>query len=189
MATQIAILAVMAVFYIAYFTKALQQRKQGVSTMILGEGDKPQSEKNIEICLKILSFTLPAVEIMSIYWNLMELPLRWQWIGIGVAALGVVFFCAGMLTMKDSWRAGIPEKKETALVTNGIYRISRNPAFVGFDLLYLGVLAAFPNAWHACFVAAAIYTFHRQILNEENYLIRTFGEEYIQYKNRVRRYL
>lgn len=67
--------------------------------------------------------------------------------------------------------------------------MSRNPAFVGFDLLYLGVLAAFPNAWHACFVAAAIYIFHRQILNEENYLIRTFGEEYIQYKNRVRRYL
>lgn len=78
MITQIATLAVMAAFYIAYFTKALQQRKQGVSTMILGEGNKPQSEKNIEICLKILSFTLPVIEIISIYWNLMELPFWWQ---------------------------------------------------------------------------------------------------------------
>ncbi len=189
MTTRIAILAVMAVFYIAYFLKAIQQRREGINTMILGKGDKPQSEKTLEILLKIVSFTLPVVEIMSIYWNLMELPSLWQWIGIGVAALGVVFFCAGMFTMKDSWRAGIPEKKETTLVTNGIFRVSRNPAFVGFDLLYLGILAAFPNAWHACFVAAAIYIFHLQILNEENYLARTFGEEYIQYKNRVRRYL
>lgn len=121
MITKIAILAVMAVFYLAYFLKAIQQRREGVSTMILGKGDKPNQEKNIEIWLKILSFTLPVVEVMSIFWNLMELPSLWQWIGIGVAALGVVFFCAGMLTMKDSWRAGIPEKKETALVTNGIY--------------------------------------------------------------------
>lgn len=189
MITRIAILAVMAVFYIAYFLKAIQQQRKGVSTLILGKGDKPQGEKALEMRLKIISFTLPVVEIMSIYWNLMELPSLWQWIGIGMAALGVVFFCGGMLTMKDSWRAGIPEKKETALVTNGIYRVSRNPAFVGFDLLYLGVLSAFPNAWHACFVAAAIYLFHLQILNEENYLARTFGEEYIQYKNRVRRYI
>lgn len=186
---QITTLWVIAFFYAAYFLKAIQQRKEGVNTMILGKGNKPQREKNIERWLKILSFTLPAVEVMSIYWNLEMLPAWWQWMGVAVAALGVVFFCSSMLTMKSSWRAGIPDKKETSLVTHGIYRYSRNPAFVGFDLLYLGILVAFPNVWHACFVVAAIGVFHLQILNEEQFLIRAFGEEYIEYKKRVRRYL
>lgn len=186
---QVAILLIMAMFYSAYFWKQLQQRREGVKTLILGKGDKPQRVKTVEQWLKLLSFTLPLVEVLSLFWNLMELPAWFQWIGVGVAALGVVFFCAGMLTMKGSWRAGIPAKKETSLVTDGIFRYSRNPAFVGFDLLYLGILIAFPNAWHACFVAAAVYTFHLQIQNEEEYLIQTFGEEYIRYMQQVRRYL
>ena len=186
---QFAILLLMAIFYTFYFLKQIMQRKEGVSTLILGKGDKPQHVIRIETWLKMLSFSLPAVEVMSIFWNLMELPVWFQCIGIVVATIGVLFFCMAILTMKGSWRAGIPEKKETSLIRDGIFRYSRNPAFVGFDLLYLGILIAFPNAWHACFVAAAIYVFHLQILCEVDYLISTFGEEYIQYKNRVRRYL
>lgn len=186
---QFAILLLMAIFYTFYFLKQIMQKKEGVSTLILGKGDKPQRVIKIETWLKALSFSLPVVEVMSIFWNLMELPVWFQCIGIVVAAIGVLFFIMAILTMKGSWRAGIPEKKETSLITNGIFRYSRNPAFVGFDLLYLGILIAFPNAWHACFVAAAIYVFHLQILCEEDYLISTFGEDYIQYKNHVRRYL
>ena len=186
---QITILLIMATFYAVYFTKQAMQRKEGVTTLILGKGNKPQRVKNIEKWLKILSFSLPLVEILSMYWNLMELPTWIQWIGAGVAALGVAFFCAAVCTMKGSWRAGIPEKKETSLITDGIFKYSRNPAFVGFDLLYLGILIAFPNAWHACFVAAAAYTFHQQIRNEEEYLTQAFGDEYIQYKNKVNRYI
>lgn len=188
-APTILILLVMVTFYVAYFVKQAQQRKQGVKTMILGKGDKPKSEKNIERALKFLSFLLPCVEIVSIYMNVEEMPLWAQWTGTGIAVLGVCFFCAGMMTMKDSWRAGIPETKETSLVTSGIYQFSRNPAFVGFDLLYLGILLAYPNVWHACAVAAAICLFHLQILGEEKFLTRTFGEEYVQYAKHVNRYL
>lgn len=186
---QLAFILLMAIFYTVYFTKQILQKKEGVTTLILGKGDKPQRVIKIETWLKILSFTLPVVEVMSIFWNLMELPVWFQCIGIVVAAIGVLFFCMAILTMKGSWRAGIPEKKETSLIRDGIFQYSRNPAFVGFDLLYLGILIAFPNAWHACFVAAAIYAFHLQILNEEDYMAQTFGEEYAQYKNCVRRYL
>lgn len=186
---QLAFILLMAIFYTVYFTKQIMQKKEGVTTLILGKGDKPQRVIRIETWLKILSFTLPVVEVMSIFWNLMELPVWFQCIGIVVASIGVLFFCMAILTMKGSWRAGIPEKKETSLIRDGIFQYSRNPAFVGFDLLYLGILIAFPNAWHACFVAAAIYAFHLQILNEEDYMAQTFGEEYAQYKNCVRRYL
>lgn len=134
-------LAIMAVFYIAYFAKQIAQRRQGVSTMILGKGDKSAEQKRLELALKVATFTMPAVEIASIWWELMTIPCWLQWMGVVIAAVGVVFFIAGMLTMKGSWRAGIPEKKETSLVTSGIYLISRNPAFVGFDLMYIGTFS------------------------------------------------
>ncbi len=186
---QMTTLAVMAIFYIAYFTKLLSQRRQGIDTMILGKGNKPESQKKLEMLLKVSTFTMPAVEILSIRWNLMTLPAWLQWTGVGIAALGVLFFLAGMLTMKSNWRAGIPEKKETSLVTSGIYSISRNPAFVGFDLMYLGIVIAFPNAWHACAAAFTAWLFHKQIKNEEAFLEKAFGAEYIDYKNKVRRYI
>lgn len=63
---KIATLAVMAVFYIAYFVKQVSQRRQGVSTMILGKGDKPAEQKRLELALKVATFTMPAVEIASI---------------------------------------------------------------------------------------------------------------------------
>ena len=179
----------MAVFYAAYFTKAALQRKQGVQTMILGKGDKPADKRRIEVWLKVTTFLLPFVELASIWLNLLAMPTFVLWIGITVAFLGVVFFIAGMLTMRDSWRAGIPEQKETNLVTTGIYRFSRNPAFVGFDLIYLGILIAYPNAWHAASVILALCLFHQQIKNEESFLEKAFGQEYLDYKNKVRRYL
>ncbi len=182
-------IGVMAVFYIAYFAKQLSQRQQGIDTMILGKGDKPESQKKLEMTLKVATFAMPAVEILSIRWKLMALPAWLQWTGVGIAALGVLFFVAGMLTMKNNWRAGIPEKKETSLVTTGIYSISRNPAFVGFDLMYLGIVIAFPNAWHACAAAFTAWLFHKQIKEEETFLEKAFGEEYSDYKNNVRRYI
>ncbi len=53
--------------------------------------------------------------------------------GIMLGILAAVFFAAATITMKNGWRVGIREEK-TALATNGIYKRSRNPAFVGFDL-------------------------------------------------------
>lgn len=189
MIIQISALVVMAVFYTAYFAKQIDQRRQGVSTMILGKGNKPKSQKRLEMMLKVATFTMPVVEIVSIWWNLVELPLWLHCIGVIIAALGVSCFVAGMLTMKGSWRAGIPDKKETALVTEGIYRISRNPAFLGFDLMYLGILIAFPNAYNAMATAITVFLLHKQIIGEERFLEEAFGKEYLAYRKKVNRYL
>ncbi len=52
--------------------------------------------------------------------------------------------------MKDSWRAGIPDSDKTELVTTGIYKYSRNPAFLGFDLQYMGVLLYVLQSVNGC---------------------------------------
>ncbi len=92
--------------------------------------------------------------------------------------------------MRDSWRAGVSKTDKTELVTRGIYQISRNPAFLGFDLVYIGILLMFFN-WALFGVSVfAIIMFHLQIVNvEEDFLIAAFGKEYLDYKRKVNRYL
>ena len=91
--------------------------------------------------------------------------------------------------MKDSWRAGIPDRDKTKLVTDGIYRYSRNPAFLGFDLQYIGILLMYFNLLTFIFTIFAATMLHLQILQEEQYLTATFGAEYQAYQRRVFRYL
>ena len=87
-------------------------------------------------------------------------------------------------------KAGVFKTDKTELVTNGIYQISRNPAFLGFDLLYIGTLLMFFN-WILCFLTVfAVIMYHLQIVNvEEDFLFATFGNEYLQYKKKVCRYI
>ena len=86
-------------------------------------------------------------------------------------------------------RAGIPNKDKTDLVTTGIYRYSRNPAFLGFDFMYVGVLLMYGNLLTLGFSAFAMVMLHLQILQEERYLENTFGADYIAYKQQGFRYL
>lgn len=186
---QIAAITVMAVFYIAYFTKMILQRRKGVRTDQIGKGNKPKKVLRIERFMKIATYTIVPVELVSILFQLQLWAVSALcWAGVGVAAVGDAIFILAMTTMRDSWRAGISESDKTALVTTGIYRISRNPAFLGFDLMYLGLLIAFFNPVHLVFAAFAMTMLHLQILQEEQFLTRSFGREYAEYKKRAGRY-
>lgn len=186
---KIAAIALMLAFYTAYFAKAIMLRKKGTQTMILGEGDKPAEVGKHEKKMKMLTFIIPFVELLSIMVNIVDAPSYAKMSGLAIALVGVLFFVSATRAMKDSWRAGIPGKKETELVTSGIYQYSRNPAFVGFDLMYIGLAISFPNAWHIIFVVGALFVFHIQILNEEAFMEKAFGQEYVDYKSKVRRYI
>ena len=90
--------------------------------------------------------------------------------------------------MRDSWRAGV-SKDKTELVTTGIFQISRNPAFLGFDLMYSGILMVFFNWFLLIFSIFAILMLHLQIVNnEEDAMLLAFGDEYLNYKKQVNRY-
>lgn len=185
---QLAGLAVMAVFYAAYFAKAQMQHRRGIRTNQMGRGSKPKEVLWVERLLAAATCLIVPVELASILLEGGSFGPAMGWAGIGVATVGVGFFVAAMLTMRDSWRAGIPAAATTELVTAGLYRFSRNPAFLGFDLMYLGLLAAFFNPIHGLFAAWAVLMLHLQILQEEYFLSAAFGEEYCSYKKRTGRY-
>lgn len=185
---RVAALAVIAIFYIAYFSKMLLQHKNGVQTNQIGKGAKLFKVLIIETLVKIATYVVVFIEVISILANHQIRSSPYRWIGILVAAIGVIVFISAMWTMKNNWRAGIPAKDKTELVTTGIYRFSRNPAFLGFDLMYIGILVAFFNYVHLFSVLFAVTMLHLQILQEERFLERSFGEAYDSYKRRTGRY-
>ena len=107
-----------------------------------------------------------------------------------MAISGDMVFVISVWTMKDSWRAGVSKTDQTELVTDGIYQISRNPAFLGFDLVYVGILLMFFNWLLFAFSIFAMFMFHLQIVKvEEVFLSNVFGSDYEDYKKKVNRYL
>lgn len=176
-------------FYAVYFIKMVRQRRNGIRTDQIGKGSKPKDTLRVEKLMKAATCCVVVVEITSIAINANSLPDTFRIPGLVLGCAGVTVFFAAVLTMKDSWRAGIPENEKTKMVTAGIYRLSRNPAFLGFDLVYIGMLLMFFNAIHLLFAAFAMIMLHLQILQEERYLPSAFGEEYARYKAAVRRYI
>lgn len=176
------------VFYGCYFGKMMSQKKKGIKTDQLGKGKKG-FVKLIEITMKIVTIIVPIVEVVSIILNTSCVPMWLRNVGIIIALAGTVVFACSVITMRDSWRAGVSETDKTELVTSGIYKISRNPAFLGFDLVYIGMLLMFFN-WVLLGVSVfAMIMFHLQIVNvEEEFLITAFGKEYLDYKRKVNRY-
>lgn len=83
----------------------------------------------------------------------------------------------------------MPEQDRTELVTEGIFAYSRNPAFLGFDLVYIGIAMMFFNWGLFILSAVTAVLFHLQIVNvEEDFLLQTFGDEYLKYRKKVNRY-
>ena len=180
-------LIVLAVFYGIYFGKMLVQKRHGICTHQIGRR-KEQELHTVETLMSIATLGAPIAQLLSIAFGWSHLPAGARFTGFCVGILGDAIFLLSVLCMKDSWRAGIPDKDKTELVTTGIYRFSRNPAFLGFDLMYVGVLLLYGNLLTLSFSAFAIVMLHLQILQEERYLVNTFGAPYQEYCRHVSRY-
>lgn len=180
-------LIVLAVFYGIYFGKMLVQKRHGICTHQIGRR-KEQELHTVETLMSIATLGTPIAQLLSIAFGWSHLPAGARFTGFCVGILGDAIFLLSVLCMKDSWRAGIPDKDKTELVTTGIYRFSRNPAFLGFDLMYVGVLLLYGNLLTLSFSAFAIVMLHLQILQEERYLMNTFGAPYQEYCRHVFRY-
>jgi protein-S-isoprenylcysteine O-methyltransferase Ste14 len=99
----------------------------------------------------------------------------------------------GLLGFREMRRAETnvdPYKPATAIVTEGPYRFTRNPLYIGMTLVYSGITALF-NAFPAAMLLPLALAVMRGgvIEREERYLERKFGDEYLAYKARVRRWL
>jgi protein-S-isoprenylcysteine O-methyltransferase Ste14 len=83
-----------------------------------------------------------------------------------------------------------PYTPSTAMVTNGPFRLTRNPAYLGMALTYAGIAIVSNAPWALVPLPVAIAIIDRGVIaREERYLERRFGAPYADYKRRVRRWL
>ncbi len=168
-------LLILALFYGCYFAKAFLQKRKGIRTDQMGRG-KTGIAKVLEVPVKIAAIAAPIAEVICAAAGTTALPLWARLAGTAAAVCGVAVFALSVLTMGDSWRAGVSRQERTELVTGGIYQISRNPAFLGFDLVYIGLLLMFFHPALLAVSAFAALTLHLQIvLVEEPFLASPFG--------------
>jgi protein-S-isoprenylcysteine O-methyltransferase Ste14 len=83
-----------------------------------------------------------------------------------------------------------PGEATTAIVTGGPYRLTRNPGYLGMALAFAGIVIVAGALWGLIALVPALIVVDRGVIaREERYLERKFGEEYLRYKARVRRWL
>lgn len=119
----------------------------------------------------------------------LPLPLA---IAAGVVGGGIWFWLDGS-AMRRFQRAGtsmIPMRPSTALVASGPYRFTRNPMYLGMAALHAGLALALGVIWAVILLPLVLLAVDRLVIaREERYLERQFGDDYLAYKRRVRRWL
>ncbi len=111
------------------------------------------------------------------------------WLGVGLCLGGVLVLVLSIVSFGNSFRVGIDVDQPGRLVTTGIFAVSRNPIYVGFFLFLVGELLVFPNWVLLAYLAGGTWLFHRQVLREEEFMRQRYGQEYVEYCGRVRRYV
>ena len=110
-------------------------------------------------------------------------------IGTILITAGLIISSVASLSLGKSWRIGVNENKKTKLITNGIYKISRNPYFLSYDFVLIGMVFYLISPVLIIPVLITIILFHLMILKEEKYLESKHQDSYRKYKKEVRRYI
>jgi len=178
--------------------RILSLRKTGIQT---GSGNSEKNKtKRILIPVFTLIFLIWLYEIIrpAFHMQFLLLPETVSvyliqnktvlFFGAGLILLGLILFGFTLKDFGSSLRFGLDKNNKGKLITSGIFSFSRNPFFLSIDIYLTGIALMLPSAFHIAFTLAAIVGIHFFILKEERFLKENYGEEYLNYKQRTRRY-
>jgi protein-S-isoprenylcysteine O-methyltransferase Ste14 len=135
--------------------------------------------------LIILGLILHVAWPVSLVWAILGKIL-----GASLALIAISLFFLAVRTLRAAGTPVPGNRPTTTIVRSGPYRFSRNPIYLAFSLLHLGIALWLNSLWVFCtlFVAVALMSFF-VIPREERYLESRFPSEYPPYKTSVRRWL
>ncbi len=130
-----------------------------------------------------ISRHLPVIDIPELLrWSVIIVLLLW---GAVMGLFGVFTFFKEKTTIDP-----MKPEKASSLVDSGVYKISRNPMYLALALSLIAFSIYLKSIWTLPFVILfVIYMTRFQILPEERAMIKLFGDEYIEYMKRVRRWI
>ncbi len=140
-----------------------------------------------------LLFVLPILASLALEWlvptSFVHGAVRWI-LGALLVFAGIALIFGGFITQKRAGTDPIPFNPSTRIVAHGLYRFTRNPMYVGFAFCTLGITMLVDSTWMLLAAPIGLVLIDRLVIaREEKYLERKFGEEYLNYKGRVRRWI
>ncbi len=170
-------------------TRALLMRRRGIEVMKFGKIDKTD-------------FLIPPFALFYFYLvfaNTFDWPTPSAqeffrsglipWVGVFFCLAGLSLLAWSLVSFGQSFRVGIDAEHPDKLITDGVFAFSRNPIYVAFGFILAGQFLVFSNWLLLVYMVAGVWLFHRQVLREEDFLKKHYGQEYLKYCSRVRRYL
>jgi len=129
--------------------------------------------------------------VIHYWWPIAGLPaLVGAPAGLVSIALGFVLLVTAVRGFRAVGTTLQPWESTTALVTSGPFRFSRNPVYLGYTLLYLGVALWTRSVWSLALLPLVLAAMTRLVIRrEERYLDARFGAAYRDYARRVRRWI
>ncbi len=157
----------------------------------MNEGTLPKTANVIALPPRIYLTAIIVGILLNILWPLSVGGGFWR-IGVGLllVGLGVYVSASGSGEFERQKTAVNPHFPASAVVQSGLYRYSRNPMYVGLTAVLLGVGLLINSLWSILLVIPTLILLHfGVILREEAYMEKRFGQEYLDYKKSVRRWL
>jgi protein-S-isoprenylcysteine O-methyltransferase Ste14 len=104
--------------------------------------------------------------------------------------LGFLLGVAALMAFRRARTTLQPRGRVTHLITSGIYGFTRNPVYLGFLLIVIGISLDSGSYWGILLAPVLVILFNQFVIRpEEEYLASTFGEQFTSYKEKVRRWL
>ncbi len=111
-------------------------------------------------------------------------------IGLGFIGLGFLLAFNSIARFVRAKTGVVPFSESTALITEGFYKYTRNPMYVGMNSFLLGLMLILKNPLNILFLIIFFFVVRNMfVLKEEVQMEETFGEDYLTYKRKVRRWL
>lgn len=190
---------IVVILLVVISTKAIYLRfATGINPIVVGKG------KGAWRIVEVVSFgslVLWMIEIvlhaLHSRYDLFPQPLKVAFMntgpvksfGVVLGGLGLMTFILAFLSFGNSWRIGIDRQRPGTLVTKGIFGITRNPIYLAFNLLAAGIFLINGTWFFMIFALLAAGACHFQILREEEFLRRQYGQDFEKYCQRTARYL
>jgi protein-S-isoprenylcysteine O-methyltransferase Ste14 len=143
------------------------------------EGDF-QLTRNEKRIINVVFLPMIVSWVIAVFLPL-QLGTVWLYSGLVVFLFGIVFTIVAILNFANS-----PKDK---VITGGLYRFTRNPAYVGMLLMHVGVGIACASWVLLLLAAVLVILLNANLAAEERYCLYRFGDEYQKYKNRTPRWM
>jgi protein-S-isoprenylcysteine O-methyltransferase Ste14 len=186
------VLVVVWVALVSIVRGAIQYRRTGSSPIRLR--DRPGSPqwwaRLVSTVGVALALAAPLAELAGLApFTPLDQPLV-RWGGVVLVFLGIAITLGSQAAMGASWRGDVDPDARTALVTDGPFRLVRNPVFSGSAITVIGLALIVPNMVSLLMLLVFVAGLEIQVrLVEEPYLLRVHGEAYRAYAARTGRFV